>query len=130
MPSDKKTASCFAQCFGQFRLKGMKTKTALFPFPKCLICQGTWMQTMIKTVCKHYYHGAPIEFHMPYLLSQVGKKRLSMISNQDCLIENSCCVWMEWSFGSKKTRMKSRQFDNCTSFTASTWRLLLLYRFA
>lgn len=61
---------------------------------------------------------------------KLEKKRLSVISNQDCLIENSCCVWMEWSFGSKKTRMKSWQFDNCTCFTASTWRLLLLYRFA
>lgn len=71
-----KLASCFAQCFGQFQLKGIKTKTDHFiRFPKCLICQRTWMQTMIKTLRKYYHQGAPIEFHVPYLLSKAGKTR-------------------------------------------------------
>ena len=76
MPSDKKTASCdFSDS------KGVKQKQPFFLSPSAWYVKGAPIEVQyVETVCKHYYQGAPIEFHMPYLLSKVGKKRSPWIS--------------------------------------------------
>ena len=74
MPSDKKTASCdFSDS------KGVKQKQPFFLSPSAWYVKGAPIEVQyVETVCKHYYQGAPIEFHMPYLLSKVGTKTLSV----------------------------------------------------